>query len=510
MSANRTIAKNTIMLYIRMLLSMAVSLYTTRIVLQTLGVEDYGTYGVVGGVVMLFSFLNASMSGATSRFITYSLGKGDKDEVKEYFSTAVIIHFFIALTVIVLAETIGLWFLENKLVIPEGRMNAARVVYQFSILTMAVQITQVPYNASIISYEKMDIYAYVEILNVLLKLGIVYLLLLFDFDKLILYSALVFAVQLIVAMTYRIYCVRKFDTCHFQWIFKKEKFIPMLSFSGWDLYGNMCHSLNHRGISFLINMFFGVIYNAASSVASSVKGIVENLSSNIIQAFRPQIVKSYAAGNLSRMEILMGMGLKFSLLLLMFLAVPIVLEMDTILHIWLGSVPECASLFCRLLFMVSFFNLVNRILSIGISATGNIKKISIITGTIQLLGLPVVYVAFKYFHLPQQYAYIITIIMMMVVDCSNLLILKLQIPNIKIHYLVKEILISILIVCCAVPFVFPAKFYIENNVLRLLGICFSFWAALIFFVYFVALNKKQRSWIANYIVSLSKQFRRVK
>ena len=201
---------------------MLISLYTSRVLLQILGVDDFGIYGVVGGIVSMFSFFNASMSGATSRFITFALGKGDEQDVEDTFASALIIHIGIALIVILLAETVGLWFLENKLVIPEGRMTAARIVYQFSILAMAVQITQVPYNASIISYEKMDVYAYVELLNVFLKLGIVYLLLIGNSDKLILYSVLVFLVNIVIAITYRLYCIKMFNICRFKLIFQKE------------------------------------------------------------------------------------------------------------------------------------------------------------------------------------------------------------------------------------------------------------------------------------------------
>ena len=238
-SNNKRIAKNTVMLYIRMGLGMVVSLYTSRVVLQTLEVEDYGIYGVVGGVVAMFSFLNSTMAGATSRFLTFEMGKGDKERLKDTFSSALIIHIGIALLVLILAETVGLWFLNNKLVIPEGRMGAAHWVFQFSVLGMFVGFTQVPYNATIIAHEKMDIYAYIELLHVFFKLGIVYLLVIGNFDKLILYALLTFVVNVIIAMIYRIYCIRHYEESKFRFIWKKDIFRPMLSFSGFNLFVNV-------------------------------------------------------------------------------------------------------------------------------------------------------------------------------------------------------------------------------------------------------------------------------
>ncbi|MCI6985875.1 MAG: polysaccharide biosynthesis protein, partial [Bacteroidales bacterium] len=289
-SNNKRIAKNTIMLYIRMFISMVVGLYTSRVVLATLGVEDYGIYGVVGGVVGMMGFLNASMSGATSRFLTFELGKGDKERLAKTFSSALIVHIAIAIIVFILAETVGLWFLCNKLNIPEGRMEAAHWVYQFSILATMLSITQVPYNATIIAHEKMNVYAYMEILNVSLKLLIVYLLTIGDFDKLKLYAVLTFAVSLIIMMIYRIYCLRHFKESRFHWVWDKTYLTPLLSFSGWNLYGNFGGIAGNQANNFVINSFFGVVMNAAASVAFTVSGIVTQFSSNAMTAFRPQII----------------------------------------------------------------------------------------------------------------------------------------------------------------------------------------------------------------------------
>jgi len=505
---NKTIAKNTFFLYVRMLLYIVVSLYTSRVVLQTLGVEDFGIYGVVGGIVMMFNFLNSSMSGATSRFITYALGKGDKKDVSETFSSALLVQCGLALGILLLAETVGLWFLEYKLVIPTDRMNAARIVYQFSILAMLVRITQVPYNASIIAYEKMDIYAYVELLDVFLKLGIVFLLLIGENDKLILYSVLIFTVNLIIAFLYRFYCIRKFDTCRFTWQVKKERLLPMLSFSGWDLYGNMSSTLNHQGINFLINMFFGVVYNAASSIATSVKGIVETLSSNVIQAFRPQIIKNYAVGDIKRMENLMYNGLKFSLLLFMLFTIPVVFEAQKILELWLGTVPESAAEFCKLLLIVSLFNLINKILCIGISATGKMKRISLITGSLYLMALPVIYVIFKFFSVTPSAAYITTIVFMIMIVCSNIIILKFQIPKLTPLRFLRGIFEAFAAMLVASLPLVPIHTSMDSNFLRIVVICVVYATLLSLITYFFCIDKSTRQTVNRKISDTITRFKR--
>ena len=325
----KRIAKNTLMLYVRMLFGMLVSLYTSRVILNTLGVEDFGINNVVGGVVGMLGFLTASMSGATSRFLTYELGRGDLVRLKETFSSALIIHIGIALVVFVIAETAGLWFFENKLVIPESRMTAAHVVYQLSILSTMLGITQVPYNATIIAHEKMNVYAYVEILNVCLRLLIVYLLVIGDFDKLILYSILTFSVSVLIMSIYWVYCIRHYEETKFHFIWKKDILKPMLSFSGWDLYGNASVTARTQGVSMLLNMFFGPLMNAAAGIATQVQNAVMAFAGNFIVAVRPQIVKQYAAGEYESMFKLLKEAIVLCFTLLSLLSVPLMCEAHT-------------------------------------------------------------------------------------------------------------------------------------------------------------------------------------
>ena len=277
---NKRIAKNTLMLYFRMLLIMAVTFYTSRVVLQTLGIEDYGIYNVVGGIVAMFGFLNSAMSSGTQRYLTFELGRGDKEKLKRVFITSMNIHIIIAVIVFILAETAGLWLLYNKMTIPEDRFDAAFWVYQCSILSTMVMFISVPYNATIIAHERMSAFAYISILEAILKLLIVYLLLLGDIDKLILYAVLMLAVQVIIRFTYNIYCRRHFEETRYSFLFDKQLFKEMLSFSGWNLWGNMASVAFTQGLNILLNMFFGVTVNAAMGIAQQVNSALYSFVSN--------------------------------------------------------------------------------------------------------------------------------------------------------------------------------------------------------------------------------------
>ncbi|MBT9898735.1 polysaccharide biosynthesis protein [Bacteroides thetaiotaomicron] len=396
-SNNRRIAKNTLLLYIRMFFTMAVSLYTSRVVLDVLGVEDFGIYNVIGGVIAMFTFLNISMSGATSRFLTYELGTGNQEKLKATFNSAVWIHRAIALIIIIVAETLGLWFFKTQLVIPDERMEAAMWIFQFSVISMAISVTQVPYNACIIAHEKMDVYAYVEIINVILKLLIVYLLTVINFDKLILYAFLLLFVTATVTYIYRIYCLRHFVECQYTKGCKWQSDImkPMLSFSGWDLYGNMSTIARTQGVNILLNIFFGPVLNAASGVANQVQAAVMGFAGSIVTAVKPQIIKSYAAGELQRMERLVFTASKLTFILLLLLSLPLMVEMNFILSMWLKVVPEYAVSFCICTLLFNFFATMSAVVVTVAHAIGKIKRPSVINGTLYLLVIPVSYLAFR-------------------------------------------------------------------------------------------------------------------
>lgn len=497
-SNNKRIAKNTIMLYIRMFISMVVGLYTSRVVLATLGVEDYGIYGVVGGVVAMMGFLNASMSGATSRFLTFELGRGDKERLAKTFSSALIVHIGIAIVVLILAETVGLWFLCNKLNIPAERMQAAHWVYQLSILSAMFGITQVPYNAAIIAHEKMDVYAYVEILNVSLKLLIVYLLCIGNFDKLILYASLMLAVSILIMMVYRIYAIRQFPEAHFHWIWDKTYLRPLLSFSGWDLYGNACVIARQQGTNFLINIFYGVVFNAASGIATTVQGTISGLAFNIILAFRPQIIKQYAKGNVEDMSKLVGNAVCFTTILFGCMSIPLLLETHYIMKAWLGTIPDKSVIFCQILLIASFLGLLNNIWNTCIHATGKIKEISIFSGTFFLISLPIIYVVFQ-FKAPVESAYLVFILSIVFVNVSNLLIIKKKIPKLKLNFVFLNYIKVIIVLMASYYITSLFKAQMQETFIRLLVDCFICWIIIFASSFIFILNKKQKKSIISKI-----------
>lgn len=497
-SNNKRIAKNTMMLYIRMLLSVAVSLYTSRVVLNTIGVEDYGIYGVVGGVVAMFSFLNSSMSGATSRFLTFEMGQGNEQRLRDTFSSALIIHICIALIVFILAETVGLWFLYNKLVIPEGRIVAAHWVYQCSIISAMLTITQVPYNSLIIAHERMGVYAYIEILNVVLKLLIVYLLSVIVYDKLILYAVLVLFVSVVIMLIYRIYCRSNFKESRFYFILNKEVLKPMLSFTGWDFYGNMCVTARIQGSNFLINNFFGVIANASSSITTTVNGVMGGFAANIITAFRPRIIKYYSQQNWSEMQNMMNNAIKFSSLFLSMISMPFLFETTFIINLWLGHVPEYVVSFIRLTLISNCIAIINSVVVIGIHATGNIKRISIFTGSLFLLTVPISYLFLK-LGFNADSVYIVNLVSQILIVSLNLWILNKQISSISIISIIKIISLTILVSVLSAILIFLLIQNIQIGFSRLLVVIFSDLILMTIFTYSIALTTNQRCYVKSYI-----------
>ena len=479
---------------------MGVTLYTSRVVLATLGVEDFGIYGVVGGVVAMLSFLNSSMSTATSRFLTFALGEGNKEKFQKTFSSAVTVHIIIALIILFLAETVGLWFLENKLVIPEARMSAARWVYQLSILSALIAIIQVPYNATIISHERMDVFAYVEILNVCSKLGIVYLLVIGNFDKLILYATLILCVSAFIFLIYMTYCLMKFSECKYQFEWDKKYIYPMLSFSGWDLYGNLSVTARTQGVNILLNLFFGAVMNAANTIAVQVQGAVMVFANNIVMAVRPQIVKSYAAQNYQYTIKLVLSTAKYIYLLLLLLSLPLILEMNFVLNLWLKNVPPHAVSFCQLTLLFNFFATMSLIIVSAIHATGNTKRPSLINGTLYLAVIPVTYVIFKYGGIPEV-PYICNALFVCIGMLSNVHTLKLYLPE----FPASEFITKVLSICLFISLVsFAASYYVKINMPE------GFWRfGIVVLVstivtvgmsYFIAVDKNTKQYVKKKII----------
>lgn len=404
---NKRIAKNTLMLYFRMLLLLFINLYTSRVVLRELGIDDYGIYNVVGGIIVILSFLNNAMASGTQRFMNIEMGRNDMPALKKVFSTSQQIHVLVAFCMLAVAETIGLWFLNNHMNIPEGRMIAANWVYQVSIISAIFGVFTVPYNASIISHEKMSAFAYISIVEAILKLFVAFAIIWAPFDKLIFYAILILLIGITNCCVYAFYCFRHFEECrHITFDVDKNMMKQMLSFSGWTVFGNLGYILHTQGIAIVINMFFTVAVNAAQGIANQVNGVITQFANNFLVALNPQVVKSYASGEFEQMHILIIRGCKMAFCLMAFFVIPLVLEAPTILKVWLGIVPEYAVIFMRLVLIISLVNSFSSLLATSKGATGNIKNYQISLTLIGALHIPFSWVAFKFGYGPEYSMYV--------------------------------------------------------------------------------------------------------
>lgn len=381
-SDNKRIAKNTAMLYARMLLTLFVSLFTSRLVLQILGVEDYGLYSVVGGIVVLLSFLNGTMAVSTQRFLSFELGKGNIQSVNEIFCVCLSIHIIIAMLILIFAETVGLWFLYYKLNIPEERIFAAKVVYQLSIFTSLLGITQIPYNAIIIAKEKMNVFAFISIFEVVFKLFLVYLLYYANCDRLILYAILMTLNSSVIMLIYRFYCLRKYPETTFRLCNNKSLYKKVGSFAGWNITANIVLMARTQGVNMLINIYSGLAVNAARSIAIQVNTMLFQFVSNFQVAVNPQITKLYATGKKAEMIQLIKSSSKFSFLLLSLLITPFIFETETVLQLWLGDVPLYCVSFTRLVLIATLCDNLSGTLSMAALSTGNVKKYQIIMSSL--------------------------------------------------------------------------------------------------------------------------------
>ena len=429
---NRRIARNAVYLYGRMLLTVGVSLYTTRVVLDLLGVDNYALYQLVGGIVAILGFINGTMALATQRFMNYEMGVGDSRRLSRTFSTAMIIHLLIAAVIVLAAETVGLWYVNHRLVIPPERMFAANVTYQLSILAAVAGVVQIPYVAAVMANERMGFYALAQILNVVLKLVVALALMLFGtLDTLIIYAVLMLVAAGIVLLTYTLYCRRHFPECRFTPTRDKEIFAAMLRFSGWDLYGNLSYTARMQGTIVILNKFGGLTLNAGGNLNLTVSGTLTSFAGAVISAFRPQIIQQYAKKDFPRMLSLIDNCARYSFLLLGLLVVPVFLEIDTLLSLWLPEVPPYTADFCRLGFIAACGELLIIVACIGIHATGKVKAFSFITGTLYLLELPAMYFMLRATHAPSV-VYLTHCLFVTVILLTDTIILHRLIPPFSI------------------------------------------------------------------------------
>ena len=488
---NKRIAKNTAMLYVRMLLTMAVSLYTSRIVLNTLGVEDYGIYNVVGGFITMFAFLNSAMASATQRFLAFEIGRNDKLQLGNVFSMSVNIHFLIAFGILLIAETAGLWFLNTQLTIPPERMIAARWVFHFSVLALMVYMISVPYNAIIIAHERMNIFAWVSIAEVSLKLFIVFMLRWFGFDRLKFYAVLMFGVALVIRLIYGFYCNHAFQESKFKFYWNKPLFKTLVSYAGWNLWGQLSAVMKGQGVNILLNIFFGPVVNAARGIAYQIQGAVYGFVMNFQMAMNPQIIKSYAANELKFMHKLIFRGAKYSFFLLYTLSLPILLETEIILKLWLKIVPDYSIIFTKLVIINVLIESISGPLITAAQASGKIRLYQGVVGGFYLIILPISYLFLKLGFEPQ-ITFIISISVSTISILVRLVILK-NLVQIKIKdFLVEVILKTTIISLVSIILPFAITLIMEESFKRLIILVFVASSNVIITVFFLGLSKTER------------------
>ena len=502
---NKRIAKNTLLLYFRMLFMMVVSLYTSRVILNALGVEDFGIYNVVGGVVAMFSVISGSLSAAISRFITYELGKGDQSKLNKIFSASVTIQLLLSLIIVVLIESVGVWFLNAKMTIPAERMTAANWVLQFSIVTFVIGLISVPYNAAIIAHEKMSAFAYISILEAVCKLAIAFLIMISPMDKLLFYAILMCVVSLIVRFTYGHYCKKHFTECtyHFHW--DKDILKKMFGFAGWNFIGASSAVLRDQGGNIVINLFYGPSVNAARGIASQVNSAVMGFVTNFMTALNPQITKSYASGDREYMMTLVYQGARLSFYMLLLLSLPILVNTHYILVIWLKLVPEHAVLFVQLILIFAMSESISNPLITAMLATGKIRNYQIVVGGLQMLNLPISYICLRLGAMPES-VLIVAIVISQCCLAARLYMLRGLIGLSSIMYL-KKVYFNVVMVT-GVSVILPSLLAHSMS-----ETFFSFvFLSLIAIVsaasteFFIGCNKKERAFIVNKVRSVKTKF----
>ena len=501
---NKRIAKNTIFLYFRSIFLLLINLYISRVTLQVLGVKDFGIYQVVGGVVSLFSMLSSTLNTASQRFLTYTLGENNKEKLKNVFGTCISLHIVLGVIVVCILEVFGVWFLYNKLVIPQERLLVAGWVMQFSIATFFINVISVPYNAVITAHEKMDAFAYISILEGLLKLGIVFLLMFIQWDKLLLYGILHFVVSVMLRVVYSVYSSSHFEEAkHIKLYVDKTLFKEMFAFAGWNMIGSSALVLRNQGVDIVLNLFFGVTVNAAKGICNQVQAAVSQLVGNFTTAVKPQLIQSIARKDYSRTYSLVFRGGKMAFMLMMLMAVPIIVCCDDILSVWLVEVPEYTVLMVQITFLYLLATTLSRFITDSVLAYGKIKWFQIIDGGIKMMAIPLIWGLIELTESPYSGVIIITIIQF---AC---LFAELYFAKNYIHldwksYLLNVAFRSWLTFACAIIIV---ELFIRVVVVHF---CFDLFISVIvslLFVYFIGLDSVEKQMVRGMIKKIHEKLK---
>lgn len=498
-SSKKRIAKNTMYLYVRMFVVMAVGIYASRIILQSLGAQDFGIYNVVGGIVSIIGVLNGVLSSSTSRFLTFELGRGNKEILDKTFSVSLNLHICVALFIFVLAETIGLWFFYVKLVIPEERMNAAFWVYQFSIITTMFTFTQVPYNASLIAHENFSIYAYVGLYDAFSKLLIVYLIQISPIDRLVFYALLLMINSILIQLFFRYYTYGRFTECRFRVIKEKYYYKRQLNYSGWELFGGLAFVSQGQGINILLNLFFGPTVNAARAIAYQIQGAISQFVNNFLTAVRPQVIKAYAKGNPNGMYELTFQTARFSFYLMLAIILPLCYELRFVLDLWLGDVyPEETYSFSLIILIFGLTEIFRFVLIMPFHAIGRMKLGNSLNGTIMITALPISYFVLK-IGCPAYSVFIVLVLINIIVALNGWLIVR-SYERFSIKLFVIDVFARCIFVCI-LSIIIPTivHYYMEAGWLRFVTLCVLSEIGLVVVVYTIGLKSMERNMLINKI-----------
>lgn len=504
LSENKRIAKNSLFLYIRMFVLLVVGLYTSRVNLMALGVSDYGIYNVVGGIVSMFVFINYAMVNSTMRYVTYELGRGDFKKLNLIFSTSLNIHAIISIIIVLLSETIGLWFLYHKMVIPADRLTAAFWVFQFSVISCVVDIMSVPYNALIIAHEKMSAFAYISLLDAFFKLLIASLLLIYGGDRLIFFGILVLLVMVIDRIIYGVYCQKHFSECKYHYSVDKPLMYDMTKFACWNLFGNFSWICCTQGLNLLLNVFFNPVVNAARGIAVSIQGIVSNFSYNIENAIKPQITKSYSQNDLHRMHTLIFASARMSFYALLFISFPIFMEINQILNLWLVEVPDHTANFVRLTILVLLSDTLANPLLTAVQATGNLKKYQLTVSLLSFLILPISYVILLFIVIPEV-VFIVSLVISLIIQFVKLWIVGPMIDLPKKSYLLNVFFRALVVAALSFVIVFPVFYYFNASIVRLVTSSFLCCSVVLILAYLIGLDLEERCMIKAKVTSFIKK-----
>ncbi len=502
---NKRIAKNTLLLYFRMIILMLVSLYTSRVVLDVLGITDFGIYNVVGGIVAMLGFLSNAMSNAAQRFLSFEIGRGNQEGVANVFNLTFWVHFSIAVIVVLAMETVGVWYLENYLNIPAERVDAAHWVLQCTIITMFLHITQVPYNAMIIAHERMGVYAYVSILEVVLKLAIVYMLLVFGFDHLKLYGVLVMLVSILIMLIYCVYCMKIFPESRLSKIRDWRKLREMLSFAGWNMFGEVSWAFCGQGVNIILNLFFGPSVNAARGIAEQVNAAVNRFVSSFQTAVNPQLIKTYASNQLDEMKLLLNRSTRFSYYLLLVISMPLILCMDTILHVWLVEVPEYTTAFCQLILICMLASTISNLLAQVAKAYGKIRKYQLVVSFCIFLNFPLSYLCLHLGFSPLS-----TVIVNIAIQCGLLFVrlylikdmIGLSISKFTIDVVVPIVKVTLIALIVPIAFIL----YSDNNLVNQILLVFIAVVSAMLSSYYVGMTQNERVYVTGVFKKITNKF----